>query len=111
MKKSFTEKNKRALALCMAIIMLMLCGCAGNQQNAEVTPNASESAETPALLAPTPAPSPVYGGTLRLAMPENADTSDPLSVNTKEMLGFFSLIYESLIVIDQSGVVLSLIHI
>lgn len=54
-------------------------------------------------LAPTPAPAPVYGGTLRLAMPENADTSDPLSVNTKEMLGFFSLIYESLIVIDQSA--------
>ena len=89
----------------MAIIILTLCGCAGNQQNAESTPDASDPTETPALLAPTPAPAPVYGGTLRLAMPENADTSDPLSVNTKEMLGFFSLIYESLIVIDQSGVV------
>lgn len=105
MKKSFANKIKRPLALCMAIIILTLCGCAGNQQNAESTPDASEPTETPALLAPTPAPAPVYGGTLRLAMPENADTSDPLSVNTKEMLGFFSLIYESLIVIDQSGVV------
>lgn len=57
------------------------------------------------MLAPTPTASPVRGGTLRLAMPENADTSDPLSVNTKEMLGFFSLIYESLIEIDQNGVV------
>lgn len=105
MKKSFANKIKRPLALCMAIIILTLCGCAGNQQNAESTPDASEPIETPALLAPTPAPAPVYGGTLRLAMPENADTSDPLSVNTKEMLGFFSLIYESLIVIDQLGVV------
>lgn len=105
MKKSLEDKIKRFSALCMALLMLMLCGCAGGQQNAEPTPDDGEPTATPALLAPTPAPAPVYGGTLRLAMPENADTSDPLSVNTKEMLGFFSLIYESLVVIDQAGII------
>ncbi len=103
MKKSLEDRIKRFSALCMA--MLMLCGCAGGHQNAEPTPDDGEPTATPALLAPTPAPAPVYGGTLRLAMPENADTSDPLSVNTKEMLGFFSLIYESLVVIDQAGII------
>ena len=105
MKKSLEDRIKRFSALCMALLMLMLCGCAGGQQNAEPTPDDGEPTATPALLAPTPAPAPVYGGTLRLAMPENADTSDPLSVNTKEMLGFFSLIYESLVVIDQAGII------
>lgn len=105
MKKSLEDRIKRISALCMALLMLMLCGCAGGQQNAEPTPDDGEPTATPALLAPTPAPAPVYGGTLRLAMPENADTFDPLSVNTKEMLGFFSLIYESLVVIDQAGII------
>lgn len=105
MKKSLEDRIKRISALCMALLMLMLCGCAGGQQNAEPTPDDGEPTATPALLAPTPAPAPVYGGTLRLAMPENADTFDPLSVNTNEMLGFFSLIYESLVVIDQAGII------
>lgn len=105
MKIGFVNKLKRYFCLLMAMLTVFLCGCA-NEQNtisADETPYVEEA--TPALLAPTPTASPVRGGTLRLAMPENADTSDPLSVNTKEMLGFFSLIYESLIEIDQNGVV------
>lgn len=105
MKIGFVNKLKRYFCLLMAMLTVFLCGCA-NEQNtisADETPYVEEA--TPALLAPTPTASPVCGGTLRLAMPENADTSDPLSVNTKEMLGFFSLIYESLIEIDQNGVV------
>lgn len=105
METGFVNKLKRYFCLLMAMLTVFLCGCA-NEQNtisADETPYVEEA--TPALLAPTPTASPVRGGTLRLAMPENADTSDPLSVNTKEMLGFFSLIYESLIEIDQNGVV------
>ena len=102
MKKNFAVKIKRLLALFLAALMAIFCGCAATQQTDTEEEVPEESA---ALLAPTPSLEPVYGGTLRLAMPENADTSDPLSVNTKEMLGFFSLIYESLIVIDQTGVV------
>ncbi len=102
MKKNFAVKIKRLLALFLAALTTISCGCAATQQNDTAEDVPEESA---ALLAPTPSPEPVYGGTLRLAMPENADTSDPISVNTKEMLGFFSLIYESLIVIDQTGVV------
>lgn len=105
MKTGFVNKLKRYFCLLMAMLTVLLFGCA-NEQNtisADETPYVEEA--TPALLAPTPTASPVRGGTLRLAMPENADTSDPLSVNTKEMLGFFSLIYESLIEIDQNGIV------
>lgn len=105
METGFVNKLKRYFCLLMAMLTVFLCGCA-NEQNtisADETPYVEEA--TPALLAPTPTASPVRGGTLRLAMPENADTSEPLSVNTKEMLGFFSLIYESLIEIDQDGVV------
>ena len=102
MKKNFAVKIKRLLALFLAALMAIFCGCAATKQTDTEEEVPEESA---ALLAPTPSPEPIYGGTLRLAMPENADTSDPLSVNTKEMLGFFSLIYESLIVIDQTGVV------
>lgn len=105
MKIGFVNKLKRYFCLLMAMLTVFLCGCANEQStiSADETPYVEEA--TPALLAPTPTASPVRGGTLRLAMPENADTSDPLSVNTKEMLGFFSLIYESLIEIDQNGVV------
>lgn len=100
MKKSLVN---RIIAALMAAAMLLLFGCGKKQKTnvPDVTPSLSA---TPALLAPTPEPSPVYGGTLRLAMPENAEISDPLSVSSKEMLCFFSLIYESLISIDAAGV-------
>ncbi len=106
MKTCFVNKLKGCFCLLISVLMAVSSGCTNRQNTtvvADETPYTEEA--MPALLAPTPTPSPVRGGTLRLAMPENADISDPLSVNTKEMLGFFSLIYESLIEIDQSGVV------
>ena len=47
MKKSFANKIKRPLALCMAIIILTLCGCAGNQQNADSALLAKHAEELP----------------------------------------------------------------
>lgn len=99
---------KRAIStiLCIAFCFVLV-GCAGNSGKAhEEKPQQSPVVEgTPALLAATPAPKPQRGGTLRLAMPENAATNDPIGVNTKEMLGFYGLIYESLITIEADGTV------
>ena len=51
----------------------------------------------------TPQIQPATGGEIRMPMPTNADITDPLKVNTEEMLSFFSLIFESLISINESG--------
>lgn len=57
------------------------------------------------VLLPTaePSPTPIYGGKLFMSIPVNADISDPLSVNTEEMLHFFSLITESLVALDETS--------
>ncbi len=52
---------------------------------------------------PTPEIQPATGGEIRMPIPINADITDPLKVNTEEMLSFFSLVFESLISINESG--------
>lgn len=104
MKNSLADNFKKIIALIMGVFTFMLAGCAASAP-AESDP-AADPTPSAALLAPTPTLAPVRGGTLRLAMPENAATDDPFSVNTKEMLGFFSLIYESLVSIDRTGTII-----
>ena len=58
--------------------------------------------EEPAY-SPAPTEEPKEGGTLRLPMPVNASFSDPLSVNTEEMLYLFSLVYDTLLTVSPSG--------
>lgn len=83
----------RAAALGLALCCLALCAC-----------GRGKVAEEPTLLAtPTPEPVPLNGGEIRLPMPQNADVTDPLKVNTEEMLSLFSLLYESLISINSAG--------
>ncbi|MBO6062297.1 MAG: hypothetical protein J6P98_09345, partial [Clostridia bacterium] len=53
--------------------------------------------------APTEEPAPQEGGVLRLAMPVNAPIDDPLDVTTEEMLGLFSLVFESLLTVNAAG--------
>lgn len=83
--------------LCFILALLALCG--SSCKKAETT---QRVIRTPA---PTQTPEPVAaeGGELRLSMPVNVDITDPLHVNTEEMLAFFSLIYEGLISIDKQG--------
>ena len=84
----------RAGAFLLALLLL-LCGC---RREAEA------GGQEPTLLAtPSPAPAPVRGGEIRLPMPLNANITDPLLVNTEEMLSLFSLLYESLISINTNG--------
>lgn len=87
----------RTLAFFFAAL-IMAAGCAA--PNGGATPALTTP---PVLLQPTPTPAPVKGGTLRLAMPVNADKSDPLLVNTEEMLQLYSLVFESLLFVDAAG--------
>lgn len=91
---------KRAVALVCAAATLALCGgCDGGNGTAET----AASTTAPAVLEPSPTPAPVQGGTLRLSMPVNADKTDPLKVNTEEMLNLYSLVFESLLFVDNTG--------
>ena len=74
----------------------LFCGGCGNGDG-------EEAEATPLLPTPSPTPAPQRGGEIRLPMPLNADITDPLQVNTEEMLSFFSLLYESLITIGPDG--------
>ena len=90
---------KRAAALLCAAAMALTCGCAGQNGSGE-TPAFTTA---PVILQPTATPAPVKGGTLRLPMPVNADITDPLKVNTEEMLYLYSLVFESLLFVDSKG--------
>ncbi|MEA5059968.1 MAG: peptide ABC transporter substrate-binding protein [Candidatus Pelethousia sp.] len=96
--KSYMRTNwiRRLGALLLALLSLLCCAC-GKKTGTEKT-------EDTALLAtPTPAVQPLTGGEIRLPMPLNADITDPLRVNTEEMLSLFSLIYEGLISVNETG--------
>lgn len=84
-------------ALCAAALL----GCSGSGAAGTAEPSPTPTAEV--LLQATPSPSPVKGGTLRLPMPVNADKTDPLQVNTEEMLMLYSLVFESLVEADSTG--------
>mgnify|MGYP002627277023 CR=1 FL=1 len=94
------HRLRRAAAIALAALLgVTALGCSRRRANDADTANA-----TPA---PTAAPEvtaePAQGGTLRLAMPENAPSSDPLEVTTEEMLNLFSLVYDTLLTVSLSG--------
>lgn len=89
----------KTIALLLAPLIAAASGCTPNISSADASPTPTREV----LLASTPAPTPVAGGTLRLSMPANADKTDPLDVNTEDMMYLYSLVFESLITIDDSG--------
>lgn len=94
-------ESKRYAALILCIVFFIcsaLTGCSHIRRGDE---EANESAAPSASLAPTSEPE--NGGTLRLPMPVNAPCSDPLEVNTEEMLYLFSLVYDTLLTVNGSG--------
>lgn len=95
--KSYIWKRwaKRLFTLLLASLFLLCCACSKN--------GAKKKEEGSLLATPSPQPAPLTGGEIRLPMPLNADITDPLRVNTEEMLCLFSLIYESLITISPAG--------
>lgn len=84
---------KRGLCLLLIIAMLASAACA---------PSNTEG-ENPGADSPEAYYTPQSGGTLRLPMPENARLDTPYIVNTEEMLNLFSLVYEGLLEIDNTG--------
>lgn len=90
----------RAAALVLCVAALMSAGCSRDDSGTSI----------PIVIAtPEPSANPVIGGTLRLPMPVNAVLNDPYGVDTEEMLGFYGLIYESLIDIDESNALVACI--
>ena len=100
MKKSSAEKRvMRLVAALLACMLLCACafGCAKTSSGSDQPTATPEPSYTPAPIEP------VRGGTLRLPMPINASRSDPLDVNTEEMLCLFSLVYDKLLTVNASG--------
>lgn len=95
MKQSLINKN-RILAFILVLIttVSVLCACTKNNGNDVV----SMPLSTPVVheLA-------AGGGTLTMPMPINADISNPYTVDTEEMLNFFSLVYEGIVEITEDN--------
>ncbi len=100
-------KNKRIcraaavlLALLTAVVPLAACKRKAAQTDT-VVPTQTEAPEQ------TSEPLPAEGGRIRMAMPENLrvgnESYDPMLVTTEEALQLFSLVYEPLIAVDESG--------
>lgn len=99
MTNSIKRMNRIKWAAAVLAVLMAASGCASRGPGGAT----AEPTSTPTLLEPVATPTPVEGGTLRLSMPVNADKTDPLKVNTEEMLNLYSLVYESLLFVDASG--------
>lgn len=95
--KSTKNYTRVSLTKCVALLLALLTFCSCSAQPVD------KEEEVALLATPSPEPAPLTGGEIRLPMPINADVTDPLRVNTEEMLSLFSLIYESLISINNQG--------
>ena len=88
---------RRIAAFAMAVLSLAMLGCSkGGEQQKETLGLDIDVPITEETL-------PAAGGEIKMYIPTNADLTDPLSVNTEEMMNFFSLVYESLITINNDG--------
>ncbi|MBO4849044.1 MAG: hypothetical protein J5586_07830 [Clostridia bacterium] len=102
MKKNLaTTESRRAFAL-FAALLFVLAAVSGGCSGRGIGPAGPTQSPLPSTT-PEADPEPVEGGTLRLPMPVNASRSDPLVVNTEEMLYLFSLVYDSLLTVNSAG--------
>lgn len=99
--------NKSLLPFRLAALMLavafLFAGCAAGMKPVETPP--------PDITENTPAPPvPVQGGILRCPMPENLHINNedynPLLIHTEEALQLFTLVYEPLITVDESNMLI-----
>lgn len=80
-----------------AMLLTLAAGCADGSAPATQGPETS---------LPTVEPSPEQGGVLRLPMPENVQPAsgyDPLNVHTQEMYQLFGLVYDTLLSVNSSN--------
>ena len=88
---------RRTAAFAMAALSLAMLGCSRSEEQPSET--LGLDIDVPIIVETLPA----AGGEIKMYIPTNADLTDPLSVNTEEMMNFFSLVYESLITINNDG--------
>lgn len=94
-----TKNSIRNLIISIFLLAaVVITGCGGS-----VTP---EPTEAPATSEPTQAPDDSTVGRIRLPMPENmadAEDCDPIGVRTEEMYQLFSLVFDTLIGVNGSN--------
>ena len=94
-----TKNSIRNLIISIFLLAaVVITGCGGS-----VTP---EPTEAPATSEPTQAPDDSPVGRIRLPMPENmadAEDCDPIGVRTEEMYQLFSLVFDTLIGVNGSN--------
>ena len=94
-----TKNSIRNLIISILLLAaVVITGCGGS-----VTP---EPTEAPATSEPTQAPDDSTVGRIRLPMPENmadAEDCDPIGVRTEEMYQLFSLVFDTLIGVNGSN--------
>lgn len=98
MKKSFRTAVKRNICLIAAVLLAasLASGCS-HGENVRPEPSGLQTA------GPSQTAAVENGGELRLAMPVNAPYDDPLAVTTEEMLSLFSLVFDSLLTVNNAG--------
>lgn len=88
----------RCLALILVLSTLFLYSCKSNENREVVIPNPTQQPSNNKDSAAH-----TVSGELRLPIPENAIKTNPYSITTEEMQTMYSLIFESLITIDNNG--------
>src|SRR5690554_3811798 len=90
---------RKTICLLLVILVAILSGC-GLARIPEA--HIIDNDEMPSEVTPTPTePSPRYGGELKVPLTA-LDTFNPILTQSKDILNFLSLIYESPIVYDES---------
>lgn len=96
-----TNGYKTSVAIILAVaILFSLVGCKKRAASDMTINNGQALLATPTA---TLEPQPEAGGELRMPIPINPNVSNPLTVNTEEMMNLFSLVFESLVRCDQTN--------
>ena len=83
---------KRILAL-----LFILCFASGCYQGAEVLPSATPNGT---VLSPGQTPTPLQGGEITIAMPQEPYTTHPLFLKEVEMSDIYSMVFDPLVALD-----------
>ena len=88
---------RRVFLFALTITLLLVSSCKGGGETEIIIPSATNKPQTTA-------PSNIKtSGELVLPMPENAVRDNPYSVTTEEMLTLYSIVFEALLDIDETG--------
>lgn len=94
---SCTKAARAAKLIALLACMALLAGCGDGGQAVPTDSPAPAPTATPAETAPKP------GGSLTLPMQDGAEIGNPLKPATREMSSIYGLIFESLLVFDDTG--------